>query len=197
MQSILPEDVLREVDFAVLPKYAAHKACISADKLRVVRDCVLRTKQLAGDIAEFGVWRGGVAKMISRFDSAPIHLFDTFTGIPDQDQFPGGHGPGDFADCSVAEVQALVPNAILHVGVFPHVVLPECRFKFAHVDFDTHQSTLAACEFLMDRMVPGGLVLFDDYEWKHCKGVASAIEQVFPGRPLDRPTLHQALLRLD
>jgi|GEM_PF-6966980 len=197
LQSIAPADVLKEVDNQLLVKYSDHKACIGPEKLPVLRDCVMETKSLHGDLAEFGVWKGGTARLIRHFDNkSPLHLFDTFEGIPETDTFEGGHVQGDFDDTSLAEVQALVPDARFYVGKFPlEVEVPDVQYKFAHVDFDTYQSTLAACTYLKDRMVPGGIIVFDDYGWGACRGVASAIAEVFPGRHLDRPTINQAVLR--
>src|SRR5205085_6808666 len=48
-----------------------------------VYQLVLRTQKLEGEIAEVGVYRGGSAKLIASLKGTkPLHLFDTFAGMP-------------------------------------------------------------------------------------------------------------------
>lgn len=195
MQSVLPSDVLRAVDAVCLPAYTGGDSILQPDKLAVIRDAVLATNHLPGDVAEFGVYRGGTARLIGHYArGTPVHLFDTFAGMPFDDTAANGdHGAGDFADCTVPNV----PNAVIHKGIFPDTAPPAARYRFAHVDFDLEQSTRAAIDYLRPRMAAGGRIVFDDYGWFRCPGVAAAIHAAFGEHvPLGRPTLHQAVLHL-
>jgi hypothetical protein len=44
---------------------------------------VAKTAKVDGDIAEVGVYKGGSAKLICETTNKPVHLFDTFEGLPD------------------------------------------------------------------------------------------------------------------
>jgi hypothetical protein len=126
-----------------------------------------RTSPVGAAFAELGVYKGGAAvefACIARERMVPIYLFDTFTGIPFQDE-GDGHKVGDFGDTSVEAVREAIPDAIIVKGIFPdsllEVALP--RFSFVHVDCDQYRSVQAACAVFSPLMIPGGLMLFDDY----------------------------------
>ena len=53
----------------------------------------------------------------------------------------------------------------LHPGIFPHSAagLEGLRFSFVHLDLDLPEGTRAALEFFHPRLVPGGILLGDDY----------------------------------
>lgn len=242
MQSILPEDVLAEVDRFCLGGYAENLSVIGPDKLRAVRDLVMQTNHLQGDLAEFGVYQGGTAKLIQVYSgkiSAPrqrmhlipameedgitpaapvlgmteipgianlgkLRLFDTFRGMPQDDEASEGHKRGDFDDCNFGQVKQLLGDDVrvfIYPGMFPdsiirHSELLSATYRFAHVDMDLKQSTRDVLEYLLPRMVRGGAILFDDYGWYKCPGVAAAIhEKLGEHVALERPTLHQAVLR--
>lgn len=103
----------------------ADRSLVSAPRLQAIRDCVLATNHLPGAIAELGVYRGGVAKLLSHFaPQTPLHLFDTFAGVPESDIAEGGHhAAGDFV-ADVEEVRDYVssPQAQYHVGHFPDML---------------------------------------------------------------------------
>ena len=52
-------------------------------KLSAIRAACDKIADVPGDLAELGVYRGGVSRMLARrFPQLTVHLFDTFTGIP-------------------------------------------------------------------------------------------------------------------
>ena len=56
-------------------------------------------------------------------------------------------------------------------------------FCFVNVDVDLHEPTRDSIEFFYPRMVPGGVMVFDDYgSQMQSPGAARAIE-VFRGEP--------------
>lgn len=123
-----------------------------------------------GAFVELGVYQGGTAQhlaQIARKRGSPLYLFDTFCGMP----FSGPDDPhrvGEFGDTNAAAVCALIPDAIVVPGVFPESATPALfgrhPIAFVHVDCDQHSSVAAACRFFPPLMVPGGLMVFDDYD---------------------------------
>lgn len=137
-----------------------------------------------GDVVELGVYCGG--SLIALAETAPDRLcfgFDTFTGLPEEAWSEGEpHGVGDFGDTSFEAVQAATSglgNVILIQGLFPESTSGwiGSPIALAHVDFDFYESTKAAINWLLPRMVKGGVIVFDDYDWEHCPGVRKAIEE--------------------
>lgn len=118
-----------------------------------------------GAFVEFGVYRGGAAEklaIVARLQRRPLYLYDTFRGMPyrGEDDY---HPVGDLGDTSVAEVQALVPEAVIVPGIFPDSLIPMPPIAFVHVDADQYQSVAAACRVFPPLMVSGGVIIFDDY----------------------------------
>lgn len=180
IQSIRPQDILEAIDRELLPQLAGGRTLVDWPRLAAIRQAVLETNHLAGDVAELGVFRGGSAKVIGHYaKGAKLHLFDTFTGIPETDTH-GEHRAGEFAcdEDSVLDFLAN-PNAVPHKGIFPETAPadPDLRFRFGHLDGDTYQTTRAAIEYFRPRMVADGIILFDDYNWWKCPGVGKALEE--------------------
>jgi len=151
---------------------------------------VRSTSKLGGSMAELGVFRGGSARLIAESDaSRPLHLFDTFAGLPtpaagDTALGAGNFQAGQFA-CSLDDVRAYLgvrPNLHFHQGLFPASAAgcEDLRFSFVHVDVDLYDSSRAALEFFWPRMIPGGVLLSHDY--LTCAGPHRAISEFFANR---------------
>lgn len=143
-----------------------------------------------GAFAEFGVYRGGTARMLARaFPDRTIHLFDTFAGMPQTDPRHDGHAAGDFADTSLDAVSASLgdcPNVRFHPGFFPDStadVAADERFAFVHVDVDIYRSTLDALTFFYPRLMPGGIMVFDDWRRHNTQGVEAALTAFLADKP--------------
>lgn len=147
--------------------------------------------RLPGALAEVGVYRGGSARILCEAkDAAPLHLFDTFGGMPAVDPAAdGAFRPGDFADCSVAEVRAFLAgfaDVHFHPGIFPasaEAAEPYPPFKFVHLDVDLRRSTLDALAWFYPRLVRGGLLVTHDYGDATVPGVKQAFDEFFADKP--------------
>src|ERR1019366_5852168 len=137
-------------------------------------------RNLAGCIVELGVYQGGALKALAGDNPGKrCYGFDTFARSRKESwREIDIHRPGEFGDTSLAAVKAAMPaNVELIAGLFPGSAEAfDKRISFAHVDMDLEKSTEDAIDWLRPRMVSGGLVVFDDYRWQNCPGVAKAIE---------------------
>lgn len=151
--------------------------------------------KLPGDFAEVGVYRGGTAHMLGKLaveQGKRLHLFDTFEGMPATDDQRDFVVTGDFADTSLARVKNYlkdIQSCDFHPGFFPETAAPlkDRRFSFVHVDVDMHQSASDCCEFFHDRLVQGGVMIFDDYGFLTTEGLREAVDEFYQGsstRPL-------------
>lgn len=149
---------------------------------------LIQSAAIDGAMAELGVYKGGTAKLMA--DVAPLKklfLFDTFDGMPPE-QLIDKHKAGDFADTSVEEVSQFLgerPNVDFRKGFFPETAtgLEDEHFSFVHIDGDLYQSTLDSLIFFYPRMTPGGVIVFDDYEWPDCPGVKQAMDEYLADKP--------------
>jgi len=117
-----------------------------------------------------------------------VHLFDTFSGMPAETRGIDFHKKGDFADTSLDSVKTFLndcSSVIFHPGFFPDTAaaIKDKKFCLVYIDVDIYQSVKDCLEFFYHRMVPGGVMLFDDYEWKDCPGVKKAIVEFLTNKP--------------
>lgn len=143
---------------------------------------------LPGAVVELGVYKGASLMRFAMFrslieheDSREIHGLDMFgafprTGVEDGgdqafiDRFEAERGEGISRDDLATLFDAKrIANVHLHAGdifdTLPRLLAqrPELRIALLHLDVDVYEPTAFALDRLMSRMVPGGLVLFDDY----------------------------------
>jgi O-methyltransferase len=143
-------------------------------------------KFVDGDIVEVGVWRGGTAALLA--GAAPdkaIHLFDTFSGVAKADsRYDTLYSGGEHADTDRAIVENLFRNLALrcsvHVGVFPDDTLRylSASVALAHIDVDTYSSAKDSFLAIWPAVQPNGIVVFDDYGFFGCEGVAQAVNEI-------------------
>jgi O-methyltransferase len=139
-----------------------------------------------GTFAELGVFRGVTAKLICEAKGAvPLHLFDTFEGLPDVSRCDGRFRKGMFRtdEERVRRRLAAYPNVEIHRGLFSETadLVRDQRFSFVHLDVDLYEVTRGALEFFYARMLPGGRILSHDYG--QCEGVFRAFDEFVDGRP--------------
>lgn len=167
----------------------------------LAKSCLALNQQ--GEIWECGVYRGGTALLLADAirESGRVtllRLFDTFSGHPFDDAGYSEHRQGGFSDVRLEEVKGLLfpyPFVMFHCGVIPQTFSggESSQILFAHVDVDLYQSTLAALEFIWPRLVPGGILLDDDYGAASCPGAKQAMDEFFAQRaPLLRGAESQA-----
>lgn len=167
----------------------------------------MQARSIEGQFAELGVYKGGTAKMLSAIAAETgknVHLFDTFSGMPQTDKVHDKHQEGDFADTSLESVQAYLTenvNARFHPGWFPESTagVEDETFCFVHVDADIYQSTKDACAYFYPRLTLGGMMIFHDYAAKSCPGMRRAVHEYFDDKsekPLFLPPNQCLIIKL-
>jgi hypothetical protein len=152
---------------------------------------VRATAKLGGCMAEVGVYQGASARLIREADtSRPLHLFDTFEGLPepaasDTKVLWGRFRKGQFS-WSLEDVSKYLADCAkvhFHKGLFPATgeAVKDERFSFVHSDVDLYSSTRGVLEFFYPRLLPGGIIISHDFAT--CRGVREAIEEFFKDLP--------------
>lgn len=139
------------------------------------------TLYLSGDLVECGTFKGDFAWVVNQVVKPGVlgkkfYLYDSFEGFAPSDQ-------------SVDPTYAEFANPIYReTGIFDsvkkrfvhdsHVIvtrgfLPEAVNKtspnkvcFLHMDLNSPAAELSTLEYFWPRIVPGGIIIFDDYGWK-------------------------------
>jgi len=158
---------------------------------------------LPGHVVECGVFKGASLVRFLTFReilespvSRKVIGFDAFGSFPQQDrpddstfirQFESAAGTGLTPDdLTRVFVQKGFRNYELVAGdileTVPQYVEehPELRIALLHIDVDVYRPTIAALEHLYDRVVPGGLIVLDDYGI--VAGETDAVDEFFAQR---------------
>ena len=167
--------------------YRDKRSLMSAFEQYLVYSVARAQRTLPGAMAEVGVFRGASAKLICAVKGdKPLHLFDTFSGLPPSSEHDiGVHQAGQYTS-SLEDVRRYLQgyaNVHFHPGLFPDSAagLEESKYCFAHFDVDLYASTLACLEYFYPRMLPGGIILSHDY------GILAGVEQAFREFFADKP----------
>ena len=153
---------------------------------------------LEGDFVECGVFEGFMSNMLVEYldftdTDRTLYLYDTFEGFPTEysspADFPGSEGFWHFANEAYAKaglyegvVARFAPyhNVKVIKGVAPdilHEVSPE-KISYLHMDLNSPRAETAGLKILYDRVVSGGVIVFDDYGWKPYRLQMEAAGQV-------------------
>ncbi len=145
---------------------------------------------LEGDVVECGTGPGGISLMLARLIRARklrkrLWVFDSFEGLPAPDRSVDREYQAGACAYSLARVQGLLrDHAVedlvkLEKGWLADTLpqLPrETTFCFVHVDVDLYGSVNDAVTHLYPRLVPGGVMVFDDY-YDGSGGVFKAVNE--------------------
>jgi O-methyltransferase len=185
---------LGEASFQEIYGGAHEFTIVSPDRCYVLISLARYASHLTGDFAECGVYKGGTALMLARVLGADtrktLYLFDSFQGLPavnsEKDQW---FVEGEFAAGSVQMVEGLVDDfrskIAIRAGWIPGTFrgLEQNHYAFAHLDVDLYQSTLDCCAYFYPRIVPGGIILFDEYAFAAARGEKDAVDAFFADKP--------------
>jgi len=176
-------------DFQSLFEESKGRAVVTHDRCFMLYQFAKYAEGKPGEMAELGVYKGGTARLLANTcPNKPLHLFDTFAGLPEEDPSVLCRCKGEFTDTSLEAVREYLEdcqNVVFHPGYFPDTadVVRDKLFSFVYMDGDLYQSTLDCFEFFYDRMVVGGVIVLDDYDWKDCPGVKEAACEFLADKP--------------
>lgn len=150
---------------------------------------------------EIGVWKGGTAGIIGRKlalmnSNNDFYLADTFAGVAkasDKDTFYNG---GEHADTSQEIVEQLISgkykNYKILKGIFPdetaQLICSTNKFGFCHIDVDVYESARGIVDWIWEKTIIGGVIIFDDYGFHSCNGVTKYVDE--QKEKTDRVVIH-------
>jgi O-methyltransferase len=195
------DDSVKSIIRAVKPRTMTSPEKLNA-LIHAVRYVVRH--QIPGDIVECGVWRGGsmmaVAKTLIEMGDTDrhLHLYDTFEGMSEpteHDRRQDGRSATDmlsaadrsspiWAYASLEDVQQAMreseyPADRIHYykGKVEDTIpgtIPD-QISILRLDTDWYESTKHELKHLWPRLVPGGVLLIDDYGW--WEGARRAVDE--------------------
>jgi len=152
---------------------------------------VEQVSKLDGIFLEVGVWRGGTGALIAQKSKTlgltdTIYLCDTFHGVVKAGPKDSGYKGLEHADTSVDIVEELLikklglDNFKILQGIFPDEssqVVSNEKVKFCHIDVDVYESAKDIDKWIWERLVVGGIIVYDDYGFKGCTGIKNFVNE--------------------
>ncbi len=139
-------------------------AMMRRDRFDLLRFALARAPQ-DGLVLEFGVEKGASVTCLAQATRRTVHGFDSFAGLP-EDWAGTAEAAGAFD--RKGRLPKVPGNVRLHVGWFDATLprfLAETTEPVAllHVDCDIYSSTRVVFDLLGPRIVPGSVIVFDEY----------------------------------
>lgn len=177
-------------------------------RLRNLRELleIVVAEDVAGDVIETGVWRGGASIFMRGVLAAhgdatrTIWLADSFQGLPppDPDHYPADEGDVlhsiGFLAVGLDEVKAnferygLLDEQVRFLPGWFRDTLPAApveQLSLMRLDGDMYESTMIALESLYPKLSVGGFVVIDDYG--AIEACRQAVEEFRADRGIDDP----------
>ncbi len=140
------------------------RTAVGMESSREVLRSALHQVTVRGLYLEFGVYKGGTIGFIANEVGASqiVHGFDSFRGL--QEAWSGDSFSFDLH----GHLPKVPGNALLHQGFFDDT-LPGWLEQnpgpaaFIHIDSDLYEPARCVFEHLEDRIVPGTIIVFDEY----------------------------------
>jgi hypothetical protein len=171
---------------------------VSAERKYFLRSLLALTDGLPGDTAEAGVWRGSSSWFICDHfagSGKTHHGFDSFDGLSEPTPADGPYWrTGDLGvGVDVARQVLEGFDVRLYEGWIPDRFeeVADREFCLVHVDVDLYEPTRDSVEFFYPRIVPGGLLVLDDYGFLTCPGARRGVDEFMASRPepvIESPT---------
>ncbi len=154
------------------PAWRAYVGCWAAEQV----------KSLPGDFVECGVNRGGLSRAVVDYVNfaalgKTFYLLDTFAGLDErymsetERQAKNPTFGGRYQDCyeDVCRTFADIPVKVIR-GSIPETLLEVDTQQVCYLSIDMNcvEPEIAAAEFFWDKLVPGAIVVLDDYGWADC-----------------------------
>ena len=149
-------------------RWRAYVACWGAEK----------GSKVEGDFVECGVFRGGLSMAVATYtdlgkSNRQMYLLDTYTGLSEkysseQERSVEYHMRkyDDIAD-EVRKRFSIFPNVHIVQGAVPDTLeqVPSKKISYLSLDMNSAIPEIAAAEYFWDRLVPGAVVVLDDYAY--------------------------------
>lgn len=144
-------------------------------------------QNIEGAIAELGVFQGFNASVMNYFfPDRKLYLFDTFEGFDPRDLEADeqlGYNTSSYHDFSNTNIDLVMSrmlhkeNVIVRKGWFPDsaVGLEEETFCFVIIDADLYQPIYEGLHWFYPRLVKGGCIIVDDFNWDDYPGAKKAV----------------------
>ncbi|MBO4643358.1 MAG: class I SAM-dependent methyltransferase [Alphaproteobacteria bacterium] len=178
--------------------YTAYIGHMALNRTLTIYELYKKTLGIAGHIADVGVYKGAssllFAKLIKIFEPEALtlcHGFDWFEGTKKSANDPdlvidGGYKTSYEEVSKLVEMQGfsnilkihkmnLITDCPAFFNKYKHL-----KFKLIMMDAGLYEVMKAAIPYFWQRLVPGGIMIFDQYSHEFAPGETMAINEILP-----------------
>jgi hypothetical protein len=150
------------------------------------------------NFAECGCFKGqstwGISKILQSFNfKNRFTVFDSFQGLSDiekeDENNVGKHKKGQYKSDfeNVKDNLKVFDFVKLYEGWIPDRFkeVEDLKFQFVHIDVDLYKPTLASLEFFYPRLINGGVIVCDDYNFTDFPGAKRAWDEYFKSKKVE------------
>ena len=155
------------------------------ERLYILQQFAKRQRKLNSNFVEVGIYAGMSMFFMAEYCDNKFIGIDSFEGLSqpisgvDTDYFKQGDltCPIDYATKYLSRYK----NIELVKGWVPEVFssLPDINYSLVHVDVDLYEPTKASIEYFWDKLLPGGVLICDDFGSSKTIGAKKAMLEFF------------------
>ncbi len=178
--------------------FTAYVGHMSLNRVLTIYELYKKTLGLAGHIADIGVYKGAssllFAKLIKIFEAESLtlcHGFDWFEGtktgkVDSKLVVDGGYKTDYNSIINLVKKQNMDNILKIHkldltkdLGAF-FAKNRHLKFKLVMMDAGTYDVMKASIPYFYERLIPGGIMIFDEYSHEFAPGETFAISEILP-----------------
>lgn len=182
----------------IADNWQLYSGYVNIGRSLAVYELLKQVIDLPGHIIELGIWNGAnlmfmakVVRLLKPNSLIELYGFDSFEGLQ---QFQEKDNPTSESISAYKGNEEILREIIslYKFEGFVHLVKgnievtlpeflanrPELMFSFIYFDTDLYGSTKLGIELLLDRLLKGGIMAFDEYNTKEWPGETTAVKEV-------------------
>ena len=126
------------------------------------------------------------------YDKAQLHLYDSWgpmkeDGLLESESSSLGRYSELELNVTKKNLKEFEKIIFYHKGYIPEIFDKEPKspssIVYLHIDLNSTPPTIETLEYFFDKLVSGGIILFDDYGWKNHKDTKDAVDNFFKNKP--------------
>ena len=180
----------------IIHQFPAYVGSMTIQRYLTLYDLYKKTLGIAGHLAEVGVYKGSgtifLSKLVEIFEPnslTQVHGFDWFKG-DDPDPNEEKHLIKGAYSHSYEELLKLIDAQKLNHVIRIHKIdiinelepffndNPTLKFKFVFLDSGTYKVTFKALQQFLSKIVKGGIIVFDQYNFELAPGETKAVDEL-------------------
>lgn len=173
------------------------------ERLYILQQFAKRQEKLNSNFVEIGIYAGMSMFFMAKYCNKKFIGIDSFEGLSspkfgvDTDYFKQGDlsCPIDYATKYLSRFN----NIELIKGWVPEILntLPDIKYSLVHIDVDLYEPTKASIEYFWDRLIPGGVLICDDFGSSKTIGAKKAMLEFFEENQIIEFSTQQAFIIKD